>query len=111
MVVSAVGLFTQPVLPDLVEQEPFTGTVMHSSRWDHSVDLEGARVAVLGTGSTASQLVPEFAKVAGKVYSVQRSPTWILPKPDRPYSAQGALAIRACAVCQEALSNAAVAAQ
>jgi cyclohexanone monooxygenase len=73
-------------LPDLVEQEPFTGTVMHSSRWDHSVDLAGSRVAVLGTGSTASQLIPELAKVAAKVYSVQRSPTWILPKPDRPYS-------------------------
>jgi cyclohexanone monooxygenase len=85
-VVSAVGLFTRPLLPDLVEQEPFTGTVMHSSRWDHSVSLEGARVAVLGTGSTASQLVPELAKVAGKVYSVQRSPTWILPKPDRHYT-------------------------
>ena len=41
VVVSAVGLFTQPVLPDLVEEEPFTGTVMHSSRWDHSVDLTG----------------------------------------------------------------------
>ena len=45
IVVSAVGLFTQPVLPDLVEEEPFAGTVMHSSRWDHSVRLEGARVA------------------------------------------------------------------
>jgi cyclohexanone monooxygenase len=88
VVVSAVGLFTQPVLPELVEQEPFTGTLMHSSRWDHSVDLTGARVAVLGTGSTASQLVPELAKVAAQVYSVQRSPTWILPKPDRPYSAR-----------------------
>ena len=87
VVVSAVGLFTQPVLPDLVEQEPFTGTVMHSSRWDHSIDLTGKRVAVLGTGSTASQLIPELVKVAGTVYSVQRSPTWILPKPDRPYTA------------------------
>ncbi len=84
--VSAVGLFTRPLLPDLVEQEPFTGTVMHSSRWDHSVSLEGARVAVLGTGSTASQLVPELARVASQVYSVQRSPTWILPKPDRHYT-------------------------
>src|SRR6202035_3710875 len=86
VVVSAVGLFTRPLYPELVEREPFTGTVMHSSRWDHSVDLEGSRVAVLGTGSTASQLVPELAKVAGQVYSVQRSPTWILPKPDRPYT-------------------------
>ena len=86
IVVSAVGLFTRPVFPDLVEQEPFTGTVMHSSRWDHSVQLEGARVAVLGTGSTASQLIPELAKVAAQVYSVQRSATWILPKPDRHYT-------------------------
>ncbi|MFL6083063.1 MAG: flavin-containing monooxygenase [Mycobacterium sp.] len=86
VVVSAIGLFTQPVLPDLVEEEPFTGTLMHTARWDHSVDLRDARVAVLGTGSTASQVVPEVAKVAKKVYSVQRSPTWILPKPDRPYT-------------------------
>ena len=86
VVVSAIGLFTQPVLPDLVEQEAFTGTLMHTARWDHSVDLQDARVAVLGTGSTASQLVPEVAKVAKKVYSVQRSPTWILPKPDRAYT-------------------------
>ena len=79
VVVSAVGLFTRPLMPELVEQEPFAGTVMHSSRWDHSVSLDGARVAVLGTGSTASQLIPELANVASKVYSVQRSPTWILP--------------------------------
>lgn len=86
IVVSAVGMFTRPLLPELHEQEPFTGTLMHTARWDHSVDLAGARVAVLGTGSTASQLLPEVAKVADKVYSVQRSPTWILPKPDRPYT-------------------------
>ena len=86
VVVSAVGLFTQPVLPDLVEDEPFEGTLMHTARWDHSVDLADSRVAVLGTGSTAAQLVPEVAKVAKKVYSVQRSPTWIMPKPDRRYS-------------------------
>ena len=86
IVVSAVGLFTRPLLPDLVEQEPFTGRVIHSASWDHSVSLEGARVAVLGTGSTASQLLPEIAKIADTVYSVQRSPTWILPKPDRHYT-------------------------
>ena len=86
VVVSAVGMFTRPVLPALVEDEPFAGTLMHTARWDHSVDLADARVAVLGTGSTAAQLVPEVAKVAKKVYSVQRSPTWIMPKPDRPYT-------------------------
>jgi cation diffusion facilitator CzcD-associated flavoprotein CzcO len=86
VVVSAVGLFTRPLLPDLTEEEPFTGTLMHSSRWDHSIPLDGKRIAVLGTGSTASQLIPELAKVADTVYSVQRSPTWILPKPDRHYT-------------------------
>jgi len=86
IVVSAVGLFTQPTLPDLVEQEPFAGGVMHTAQWDHSVDLTGSRVAVLGTGATAAQLLPEVAKVADRVYSVQRSPTWVLPKPDRPYT-------------------------
>ncbi len=86
VVVSAIGIFTQPVMPDLVEEEPFTGTLMHTARWDHSVDLRDARVAVLGTGSTAAQLVPEVARVASKVYSVQRSSTWVLPKPDRPYT-------------------------
>jgi cyclohexanone monooxygenase len=86
IVVSAVGLFTQPILPELVEEQPFTGTLMHTARWDHRVDLTDGRVAVLGTGSTASQVIPEVAKVAKKVYSVQRSPTWILPKPDREYT-------------------------
>jgi cyclohexanone monooxygenase len=88
IVVSAVGLFTQPLLPDLVEEETFAGTVLHSARWDHSIPLAGKKIAVLGTGSTASQLVPELAKVADTVYSVQRSPTWVLPKPDRPYTAR-----------------------
>ncbi|CAJ1586756.1 NAD(P)/FAD-dependent oxidoreductase [[Mycobacterium] wendilense] len=86
VVVSAVGVFNQPLTPDLVEEEPFAGTVMHTAKWDHSVDLTGARVAVLGTGSTATQVLPEIARRAARVYSVQRSPTWILPKPDRPYT-------------------------
>lgn len=86
IVVSAIGLFTQPLLPDLPAEEPFAGTVMHTANWDHTVAVDGARVAVLGTGSTASQVVPEIAKVAEKVYSVQRSPTWVLPKPDRRYT-------------------------
>jgi cyclohexanone monooxygenase len=86
VMVSAIGLFTRPTMPDLPEEEPFAGTVMHSARWDASVPIEGKRVAVLGTGSTAAQLLPELAKRAEQVYSIQRSPTWILPKPDRPYT-------------------------
>jgi cyclohexanone monooxygenase len=85
-VVSAVGLFTQPTMPTLIEEEPFGGTVVHTARWDHSLDLTDRTVAVLGTGSTAAQLVPEVVKVARKVYSIQRSPTWVFPKPDRAYT-------------------------
>ena len=87
VVVSAVGLFTQPVLPDSRRG----GTVHRNADALVALGSLGAtwrtsRVAVLGTGSTASQLLPEVAKVAKQVYSVQRSPTWILPKPDRPYT-------------------------
>jgi cyclohexanone monooxygenase len=85
-VVSAVGLFTQPTLPTLLEEEPFEGTLVHTARWDHSLDLTDRCVAVLGTGSTAAQLVPEVVKVARQVFSIQRSPTWIFPKPDREYT-------------------------
>ncbi len=88
VVVAAVGLFTQPTMPTLVEEEPFEGTVLHTARWDDSLDLSDKKVAVLGTGSTAAQLVPEVVRVAKKVYSIQRSPTWIFPKPDREYSAR-----------------------
>jgi cyclohexanone monooxygenase len=85
-VVSAVGLFTAPTMPALLEEEPFSGTLVHTARWDHALDLKDKNVAVLGTGSTAAQLVPEVVKVARKVYSIQRSPTWIFPKPDREYT-------------------------
>jgi cyclohexanone monooxygenase len=94
ILISAVGIFNQPLLPDFKELEPFAGTVMHTAAWDHAVDLAGKRVAVLGTGSTASQVLPEIAKVAARVYSVQRSPTWILPKPDRPYTDREKLAFK-----------------
>jgi cyclohexanone monooxygenase len=113
VVVSAVGLFTQPVLPDLVEEEKFTGTLMHTACWDHSVDLRDARVAVLGTGSTASQLIPEVAREAKKVYSVLGS----LGRPARCAGSRPALhrpgevALRPCPVRQEDISNQAVAAQ
>ncbi len=68
-------------------------------------------MAVLGTGSTASQVVPELAKVAEKVYSVQRSATWVLPKPDRAVHRAGTLAVRPRAVREEDLPDSALAAQ
>ncbi len=85
-VVSAVGQLNRPAVPDIEGVERFAGPSWHSARWDHSVDLAGKRVAVVGTGASAVQFVPEVAKVAARTVVFQRSAPYVLPKMDRPYS-------------------------
>jgi 4-hydroxyacetophenone monooxygenase len=80
-IVSAVGQLNRPRIPDIAGREQFTGPQMHSAEWDPDIDLTGKRVAVLGSGASAFQLVPEVAKVAGKLYVFQRSAPWMLPNP------------------------------
>jgi cation diffusion facilitator CzcD-associated flavoprotein CzcO len=82
--VSATGPWSEPVLPDVPGLETFEGHAFHSSRWDHGHDLDGARVAVIGTGASAVQFVPRIRKRAEQVTIFQRTAQWILPKPDRP---------------------------
>lgn len=84
-VVSAVGQLGSPALPDIPGREAFGGPSWHSGRWNHDVNLAGLRVAVIGTGASAIQFVPEVAKVAGHVDVYQRTPPYVLPKGDRPY--------------------------
>jgi cation diffusion facilitator CzcD-associated flavoprotein CzcO len=84
-VVCAVGQLGRPALPDIDGRDTFAGPSWHSGRWNHDVDLTGKRVAVVGTGASAIQFVPEIAKVAGHVDVYQRSAPYVLPKPDRPY--------------------------
>jgi cation diffusion facilitator CzcD-associated flavoprotein CzcO/acetyl esterase/lipase len=84
-VVCAVGQLGRPALPDIPGRDGFAGPSWHSARWNHNVDLAGRRVAVIGTGASAIQFVPEIAKVAGHVDVYQRSAPYVLPKPDRPY--------------------------
>jgi cation diffusion facilitator CzcD-associated flavoprotein CzcO len=84
-VVSAVGQLTRPAFPDIPGRDEFTGPSWHSARWDHSVGLAGKRVAVIGTGASAIQFVPEVAKTAAHLDVYQRSAPYILPKNDRPY--------------------------
>lgn len=84
-VVCAVGQLGRPALPDIPGRDEFTGPSWHSGRWNHDVDLAGKRVAVVGTGASAIQFVPEVAKVAGQVDLYQRSAPYVLPKADRPY--------------------------
>ncbi|MCV7075792.1 flavin-containing monooxygenase [Mycobacterium szulgai] len=87
VLVSAVGLFGAMKLPDIAGLDAFSGTLMHTAQWDNSIDLTGKRVAVIGTGASGVQVVPELAKIAGHVSVFQRTPPWMVPKDDRPYSA------------------------
>ncbi|GAA3757192.1 NAD(P)/FAD-dependent oxidoreductase [Microbacterium kribbense] len=84
--VLACGRLTEPLIPDIPGLQSFPGPIFHSARWDHDVDLAGARVGVVGTGASAIQLVPELARTAA-VTLFQRTPAWIVPREDRDYSA------------------------
>jgi cation diffusion facilitator CzcD-associated flavoprotein CzcO len=84
-VVCAVGQLGRPVLPDIPGRDGFAGPAWHSGNWNHEVELAGRRVAVIGTGASAVQFVPEIARVAGHVDVYQRSAPYVLPKADRPY--------------------------
>lgn len=79
--ISAVGQLNRPKLPEIRGLESFQGPAFHSARWEHRHPLEGKRVAVIGTGASALQLVPEVAKRAEKLIVFQRSPAWMVPNP------------------------------
>ena len=85
VLVPAVGQLSRPAVPDLPGMAGFRGTAFHSARWNHDCDLTGKRVAVVGTGASAIQFVPEIAPRAGRVTVFQRSAPWVLPKPDVRY--------------------------
>jgi cation diffusion facilitator CzcD-associated flavoprotein CzcO len=86
VLVSAVGTFATPSYPDIAGLDSFAGPCFHSARWEHEHDLVGRRVAVIGTGASAAQIVPELAKVAEAVDVFQRTPQWILPRSDKPFT-------------------------
>lgn len=81
-VISAVGGLTKPKPPEIEGLADFEGTVMHTAEWDHSVDLKGKRVGLIGTGASALQAVPEIAPDLEQLYVYQRTPIWVFPKPD-----------------------------
>ncbi|WP_394684981.1 flavin-containing monooxygenase [uncultured Microbacterium sp.] len=80
--VLACGRLTEPFVPTIPGLESFAGPLFHSARWDHDIDLTGRRVAVVGTGASAVQLVPELARLAAHVTLFQRTPAWIVPRGD-----------------------------
>ena len=85
--VAACGQLTDPAHPDVPGIESFRGPVVHSARWDHAVDLRGRRVAVIGTGASAVQIVPAIADDVAHLTVFQRTAEHIVPKPDRRYTA------------------------
>jgi cyclohexanone monooxygenase len=91
---SGAGGLSEPKLPDIEGIETFQGEVFHSARWDHSVDLAGKRVAVIGTGASAIQIVPELQEVVGHLDLYQRTAPYVLPRHDRRYSALEKLALK-----------------
>ena len=83
VLVGAIGPFSAPSVPELPGLERFRGTVFHSQQWNHQHDLAGERVGVIGTGASAVQFIPRVQPQAGHLSVFQRTPTWILPHPDR----------------------------
>lgn len=81
--VIALGLLHVPHYPSISGREGFQGAMFHSAQWDHGQDLAGKRVAVVGSGGSAVQFVPEIADRVGGLTIFQRTPPWVLPKPDR----------------------------
>jgi cation diffusion facilitator CzcD-associated flavoprotein CzcO len=81
--VSAAGPLSNPMIPAIPGLDSFAGPVFHSATWDHSQDLTGRKVAVIGTGASAIQFVPRIQPKAGRLYLFQRTPPWIIPRRDR----------------------------
>jgi cation diffusion facilitator CzcD-associated flavoprotein CzcO len=86
VLITATGALSDPSIPDLPGLERFAGTTFHSARWRHDHDVTGERVAVIGTGASAIQFVPQIQPAVGKLHVFQRTPPWIMPRWDRAFS-------------------------
>jgi cyclohexanone monooxygenase len=86
IVISAIGMFNDLTMPAIDGLDVFEGTLFHSARWDTSHDLAGERIAVIGTAASAVQFLPYVAQQAGELVVFQRTPNWVLPKEDTPYT-------------------------
>jgi cation diffusion facilitator CzcD-associated flavoprotein CzcO len=83
IVIGGMGPLCEPSIPDIKGLDTFQGKTFHSARWDHDYDLTGKRVAVIGTGASAIQFVPEIQPKVAHLTLFQRTPAWVLPRMDR----------------------------
>jgi cation diffusion facilitator CzcD-associated flavoprotein CzcO len=86
ILVTGSGGLSEPRLPDIDGIESFRGEIFHSARWNHDYDLTGKRVAIIGTGASAIQIIPEIAQQVGHLDVYQRTAPWVIPRHDRAYS-------------------------
>lgn len=86
VLISGAGALSEPKLPPIPGAEDFQGKVFHSAAWDHEHDLTGERVAVIGTGASSIQIVPEIQPKVRSLKVFQRTPAWIIPRTDRDYT-------------------------
>ena len=103
--VFAAGALNRPSIPKLEGMDSFAGKSFHSARWDHDYDLRGKRVAVIGTGASAIQFVPRIAADVAQLHLFQRTPPWILPRPDRAISERRKWLLRNVPGANRALRN------
>ncbi|GAA5099294.1 flavin-containing monooxygenase [Nocardia iowensis] len=86
VLISAVGQLSRPALPNIPGVDSFAGPAFHSAEWNHDVDLDGKRVACIGTGASAIQYIPEIQPKVAELTLFQRTPAWVVPKFDTDYS-------------------------
>jgi cation diffusion facilitator CzcD-associated flavoprotein CzcO len=94
VVVMGVGQLNRPRLPDIPGMSDFAGISFHSARWNHDHDLAGRRVAVIGNGSSAAQFIPRIAEQVERLHVFQRTPNWVIPKPDATFGPLARVAFR-----------------
>jgi cyclohexanone monooxygenase len=92
--VNAGGVLTTPKLPDIAGVDSFGGITIHTARWDRTQDLTGKRVAIIGTGASAVQVIPEIAPIVDHLTVYQRTPIWCFPKLDVPLPRAARMAMR-----------------
>ncbi len=92
-VIFALGQLHRPYVPRIPGRDDFAGPAFHTARWDHRLDPCGRDIAIIGTGSSAVQLLPEIASIARRVHVYQRTPHWLLPKPAREFGPLSRLAL------------------
>ena len=86
IVINASGPLSTPVIPNFKGRDNFKGATFHTNNWNHDVSLKGKRVAIIGSGASAAQAIPAIAPEVEHLHVFQRTPHWVLPRPDRKFS-------------------------